>query len=190
MSVQQFGKNTFETFVIDDLFADRIQEWKDFVMNANIKNRTFTYSDFKNGKVIMPEVSQVMWDKIKKVLPDIYIDDQGLAWRFEGVTKYVMYALLEPGQSFPIHTDTGAEYSADGKQSKFTVLIYLNDNFQGGATQFYDKNFTRTFEVTPKTGRTLVFDIELFHAGSPIEQGQKLWIGTELVCSPDTTKFP
>ena len=107
-----------------------------------------------------------------------------MSWKFEGVTKYVMYALLKPGQSFPIHTDTGAEYSTDGKQSKFTVLIYINDNFEGGTTQFYNKKFIKTFEIAPKSGRTLIFDIDLFHAGMPIKHGIKMWIGTELLCTP------
>lgn len=103
-------------------------------------------------------------------------------WKFDGVTKYVMYAVLEPGQSFPIHTDTGAEFSEEC-ESKFTVLIYLNDDFDGGKTQFFDNNFVKTCSICPKRGRTLVFDIDLFHAGMSIESGTKLWIGTELVCS-------
>ena len=92
-----------------------------------------------------------------------------------------MYAVIEPGQSFPIHTDTGAEYSKEG-ESKFTVLVYLSHEFEGGTTQFYTRIFEKTVEITPRAGKILVFDIDLFHAGMPVTNGTKYWIGTEIVC--------
>jgi hypothetical protein len=171
----------FEIFTIDDLFQDKLIEWINFVETASSKNKPFTYSNFKNGKIIMPELSQYIYEK-KPFLPEIYIDARGEKWKFNRASKYTMYAVAAKGQSFPIHTDTGAEFSHE-EESKFTLLIYLNDNFKGGQTQFYDDNFNKTRIIQPKSGRCLMFDINLFHAGLPLIEGTKMWIGTELVCS-------
>lgn len=179
--MEQHGTLPFETFTCDGLFDDMIESWKDYVVSADPKNRTFTYSAFKNGKIVLPEISELIWQRLKPLLPFQYTDARNKKWRFVGVTKYVMYAAMEPGQSFPIHTDTGTEYSVDG-ESKFTVLIYLNKEFEGGNTQFYDTSFQKTFTIQPCAGRVLAFDIDLFHAGMPVENGTKLWIGTELIC--------
>lgn len=181
--IRQHGSTPFEAFTINDLFQDKIEEWKTLVTSADPTNRTFTYSDFKNGKVIIPDLSDLMWNRIKTFLPDEYEDARGKIWRFIGVTKYVMYAQIKPGKCFPIHTDTGADYSRElGRESKFTVLIYLNTDFQGGNTQFYDETFQKTFHILPECGKMLAFDIDLFHGGMPVDEGTKMWIGTELVC--------
>lgn len=56
--MEQYGHGCeYEIFTIDGLFDDMIDGWKTYVKEANEKNRTFTYADFKNGKVIMPEMS-------------------------------------------------------------------------------------------------------------------------------------
>jgi hypothetical protein len=66
--------------------------------------------------------------------------------------------------------------------SKYTLLIYLNDDYEGGTTTFYTDTFIERFKVQPKKGRILCFDIDLFRSGDRVSNGNKMWIGTELVC--------
>ena len=95
-----------------------------------------------------------------------------------------MYAKIGQGQMFGIHTDTGYEFDQKKNMfSKFTVLTYLNDDFEGGSTIFYNDDLKETTRIIPQAGETLVFDIDRFHAGENVTNGIKLWIGTELVCS-------
>ena len=180
--ITQYGQRPFEIFTIPHLFDDKVAEWKEYVASADVRNRTFTCAEFKNGKMIRPDISGLMWDRMKPYLPETYTDATGQRWKFTGTTKYIMYAMIEPNQSFPIHTDTGADYSNEA-ESKFTVLVYLNDDFVGGRTQFYDDVFCKTRCVVPQPGVVVAFDINLFHAGMMVTQGTKYWIGTELVCS-------
>lgn len=95
----------------------------------------------------------------------------------------VMGAIFNSGNSFPIHTDTGLYYNSEtGEKSRWTMLIYLNDDFEGGETMFYDTDtWAVTHRVKPETGKALVFDIDLWHSGSPIHAGIKRWIGCELI---------
>lgn len=95
----------------------------------------------------------------------------------------VMGAVFNPGDSFSIHTDTGLFYDRErGEKSRWTMLIYLNDDFEGGDTVFYDTDtWDVTHRVRPEAGKALVFDIDLWHSGSPIHAGKKCWIGCELI---------
>ena len=70
------------------------------------------------------------------------------------------------------HTEAGRAFCANGGQRVGTVLVYLNDVPDGGATAFRRVNF----EVLPKKGRALIFfpgfmngelDTDALHAGMP-----------------------
>lgn len=186
ISLQQCSACTpFEVFTLDKLYTpDEIERFRQYIQSADIRNRNFTSSPFKNGKVIHTEWSSLMYKRIRPHLPDVYVDRQGLHWSFVESPKYIMYANVQQNQRFGIHTDTGCEYDLEAnKYSKFTVLTYLNKDFEGGETKFYDDRFNNTLTIQPFQNRTLVFDIDLFHSGEPVVSGSKFWIGTELVCA-------
>lgn len=67
----------------------------------------------------------------------------------------------------------------------WTVLVYLNDDFQGGGTRFPKLNKV----VKPEKGKALVFRVsdsegllyeDGLHGGDPVESGEK-WIATQWV---------
>jgi prolyl 4-hydroxylase len=73
----------------------------------------------------------------------------------------------------------------DGKNRTKTALIYLNDGFKGGETQFVNINKT----IKPETGKLIIWDNitedgdndpDSYHAGLPVEYGTKyiavIWI--------------
>ena len=87
---------------------------------------------------------------------------------------------------FGLHTDTGLFYDKDKKEkSLYTLLIYLNDGFEGGETVFYDNNFEETYRVKPEKGKALLFHIDLWHKASEILEGEKYWIGCEIISNFD-----
>ena len=93
----------------------------------------------------------------------------------------------EVGGEYKTHHDffpPSEEYSStamkQGGQRVITCLFYLNDDFEGGETEFP----TKKIKVTPKTGRLLMWsnihpsgqlDYESLHAGLPVISGTK-WI--------------
>lgn len=191
-SVRQYSHEIpFEIFTVDDIYTEKELDMLNKAASYDVEGdeavytRPFTSaSDFINGKAMRPALATMMYERLRPFLPSMYVDREGLVCRFVGACKYVMFATTRAGQQFSIHTDTGCEYDEDARRmSKFTVLTYLNDDFEGGETVFYDSNFKETCRVHAKKGRTLVFDINLFHSGSMVQVGEKRWIGTELVCA-------
>lgn len=79
-----------------------------------------------------------------------------------------------------------------GGQRLFTLLIYLNDDFQGGETHFPKIGYT----IKPKKGSAILFRNvddndyiieEAFHQGNPVKGGHK-WIATKWVHSTKYNK--
>lgn len=67
-----------------------------------------------------------------------------------------------------------------GGNRVFTALIYLNDNFQGGETEFVNLNL----QIKPEMGKLIIWrnmnedktlNKDSFHAGLPVTEGEK-WI--------------
>ena len=70
----------------------------------------------------------------------------------------------DQGGFFKIHTDTTG---TDGR--RFAIVIYLNDDFQGGATVFP----LLGCRAIPKTGRGVVFPADWLHRGDVVSAGTK-----------------
>lgn len=181
--VTQYANEPFKVFTMDDVFTeDEITNFKQYVIGQlTTPTRNFTNSDFLNGKIVNKDISRLIYTRIQPYLPNAYQN----TWQFVGSIDTIMCAQVNAGKQFGIHTDTGCEYDTKNNRfSKFTVLIYLNDDFEGGHTTFYSQTFKELFKVAPKRGRVLCFDIDEFHKGEMVTKGIKLWIGTELVCTP------
>lgn len=76
------------------------------------------------------------------------------------------------GQYFGRHMD--AAFSTPTHRSLLTVLIYLNDSFEGGATRFPELNV----EIKPAEGRALVFQHSVPHEGAEVLSGVKFAVRT------------
>lgn len=94
----------------------------------------------------------------------------------------IMSGKYKEGDSFSLHTDTGLYYNNDKKEkTQWTLLIYLNDNFKGGETLFYDDYWNINKVIQPKEGLAILFDIKLWHKANEIFEGEKYWIGCEII---------
>lgn len=186
--MQQHSEHPWEVFTIDNVFSGQTLNDLEEYVHLSLQNKHRRFSNdvkFKNAKEVNTDIADVIWKGILPHLPKAYISRDNCVWSFTGPTSHIMYSKITPEDGgFTIHTDTGCIYDTSQNQfSKFTVLIYLTDQYDGGQTTFYDDNFKKCFDIQPARGRVLVFDISRFHSGSPISHNEKLWIGTELVCS-------
>jgi hypothetical protein len=68
------------------------------------------------------------------------------------------------------------------EETRWALLIYLNDDFIGGHTVFYNDKWSVIKTITPKKGMAILFDIDIWHKANKIEEGNKYWIGMEIIC--------
>jgi prolyl 4-hydroxylase len=81
---------------------------------------------------------------------------------------------------FHINTDYYENIIKSGGQRTHSFLFYLNDNFEGGETEFT----TKKIKISAKRGRMLIWenldyngdpDMDSLHAGLPVVGGEK-WV--------------
>jgi prolyl 4-hydroxylase len=82
----------------------------------------------------------------------------------------------EPGQYFAPHLD-GAFYRNDYEWSLLTLIVYLNEDFTGGETNFLDLKKS----VVPKTGSALFFQHAILHEGAEVKSGMKYAARTDIM---------
>ena len=58
----------------------------------------------------------------------------------------------------------------------FTAMVYLNDDFEGGTT-----DFLRGPSVVPRRSMLLLFEHELVHQGAPVLRGCKYVLRTDVM---------
>lgn len=93
-----------------------------------------------------------------------------------GFNERFRFYRYTPGQRFRQHQD-GSYIRNVNEWSEFTFLMYLNDNFTGGATKFLHH------EVEPKAGNALLFKHERIHEGCVITAGTKYVLRTDVMYS-------
>lgn len=104
---------------------------------------------------------------------------------FNELWRYYRYV---PGQRFKLHGD-GAHSRPSGEESQFTFLVYLNDDVEGGSTNFH---FARSevLKVKPRAGTALVFMHKHLHEGAEVLAGTKYVLRTDVMYSPLTPQSP
>lgn len=135
-----------------------------------------------NSRVIVddPQLSEQLFSRVHKLLPPKVgsLKLAGLNPRFR-VYRY------RPQERFAPHVDRS--FDRGDARTLFSFMIYLNENFQGGETTFFQRRQKRRGNadavlkrVTPRRGAALVFDHDLFHEGSMVVAGVKYAVRSDV----------
>jgi len=125
-----------------------------------------------NNSVLDP-----IWARIYKLLPQELFSG---AWKVFGLNEKLRFYRYDPGESFKPHYD-GNFKRTKTEQSHLTFIIYLNDDYKGGATTFYIND--KKIFITPRRGMALCF----MHTGpdSPLHEGPTPLRGRKYVFRSD-----
>src|SRR6185436_6714053 len=97
-----------------------------------------------------------------------------------GLNERIRYYRYEPHQYFAWHYD-GCFSRSDIEESKLTLMIYLNDDFEGGETKFNVKYVYDEIVIKPEKGMALLFIHNLFHEGSAVKSGIKYVLRSDVM---------
>ena len=130
--------------------------------------------DVRNNTRVMvdrQDWAAALWERAA-----VYVPDPLGERRAVGVNERFRFYRYEPGQQFDWHYD-GCFERPSGERSLLTFMIYLNDDFEGGRTEFSDA------KVVPQTGLALFFRHAIIHRGAPVASGRKYVLRTDVMYS-------
>ncbi|MBB4806962.1 hypothetical protein HNP38_002258 [Chryseobacterium defluvii] len=133
------------------------------LMNKGVRN---------NDRLMIFDDQQAigLFQKAFDFLPQIHEN-----YQVSGFNEMFRVYRYSPGQRFKMHRD-GSFIRSEREKSFYTFLIYLNDNFEGGETEFEN-----LFTITPKKGSALVFYHPLRHEGKTLISGTKHVLRTDVM---------
>jgi hypothetical protein len=76
-----------------------------------------------------------------------------------------------------INTESNKNDKYHQDSSDLTILIFLNNNFEGGEFEYLDEN-NNNFKIIPEENKAIVMDSKLYHRVLPVSFGERF----TLVC--------
>lgn len=102
---------------------------------------------------------------------------QAMGMSLHGVNERMRYFRYKPETWFKPHAD-GSFARDEAERSLYTLIIYLNDGFEGGRTIF---EVEPQVAITPREGMALLFQHPIVHEGEEVTAGVKYVLRTELM---------
>jgi prolyl 4-hydroxylase len=130
--------------------------------------------DIRNNDRIVFNDQELARDLYNYVNPSLNLGDSIMS--FSSQFRFYRYS---QGQHFKKHPDGIFVDKENQLQSKYTFLIYLNDDFQGGETTIHIGS--SPIIIKPYSGLGLIFYHKFLHQGEIIQNGFKYVLRTDLM---------
>jgi len=130
--------------------------------------------DIRNNTRVMFDDHALAAELFRRVAPAV--PQQLCGMRPVGANERFRCYRYEPGQRFAPHYD-GAFVRSEAERSLMTLMVYLNEDFTGGATVFHDFDIT----VVPRTGLALLFQHRMLHEGAVVRSGIKYVLRSDVM---------
>ena len=123
-----------------------------------------------NQRVIVnsPKWKERLWMRLVTDLPNLGGNAEAV-----GLPANLRFYKYSMGERFKMHKD--GPWTEDGNTSKLSFLVYLNDGFAGGRTDFRD------FVIEPKSGTALLFIHDTWHEGEAVASGTKYVLRSDVL---------
>lgn len=170
--------NNKEIYEIENFITDKqINQLLCFV-NLNDNDEWFYHNPGSVMAIIQDDKKKNFNKILKKIEKSIYP-------YFINANKYVglhWVKRLKSGESMGMHTDLGP--NNNNNEMVFGIVIYLNDNFEGGELYYNELDY----KIKPKKGSLLVHKSTYAHEVLTITKGERYFI-TCFVWGNEETKF-
>lgn len=143
-------------------------------------------ADYRNSKRCMLDdetTAAWMWERIKRFVPKEY-----RAHKPAGLNERLRFLKYHPGDFFAAHFDgTYVRQSGpkEGEISLLTLLVYLNEDYEGGRTTLLDRFESEHLPVEPTTGSILITQHDVYHEAAMLTKGIKYAIRTDIMFHPN-----
>lgn len=149
-------------------------EFVDFIEAAapSLATNNPVYRDQDRVMKDDPEAAAELFRRLRPHLPEVMGD-----FRLIGLNERLRFYRYRQGQHFAPHMDHWYRPS-ERRITLHSVLVYFNDDFEGGETRFMEQ---LDDVVVPRQGLTAVFQHKLRHAGAVVRRGTKYAMRTDVI---------
>lgn len=159
----------------------------DAPINAGSMGQVIRKDVRNNDRVMWDDVplAAELWNRAKPHVPS-FLNRLNYRWDAVGLNERLRFYRYDPGQRFYWHFDGSFERDS-GECSELTFMIYLNEEFEGGETEFNLKTYGRVSDddpvlrVQPRTGTALVFRHAILHQGATVRTGRKYVVRSDVM---------
>jgi predicted 2-oxoglutarate/Fe(II)-dependent dioxygenase YbiX len=141
-----------------------------------------------NARVMIddPGLAAELWERVSPFIPRNFP-----GWEPSGLNERFRYYRYDVAETFAPHYD-GYYQRPNGERSKLTLMIYLNEGFEGGETNFFRSNGALRLAVEPECGKALAFLHAQLHEGAPVTAGRKYVLRTDVMYRrvPESLRHP
>lgn len=127
-----------------------------------------SWRDNYRAQLVSESIAEDWWNRAKLCCPS---ELDGCVP--SGVNERFRFYRYSGGQKFKRHMDGRVELN-HFEESRITLMVYLNDDYEGGETTFNDVT------IKPEAGMALFFIHEEKHAGNPVTSGTKYAMRTDV----------
>lgn len=181
--------NVFTKEECDSLIKLSEENPKNYQMaKVNYNDKQVLDKNYRNNQRWLnfdKKLAETFFEKIKKYIP-IEFEENTVSC----LNERLSFLKYSPGEYFKAHEDGCYIRPNNSEMSYITVQIYLNDlnKKDGGATTFmtnaYNRKYNGIFQdcsVIPKAGRVLLFEHNIEHEGSMLNNGIKYCVRTDVM---------
>ncbi len=175
---------------LPDKLCDKIIEklgskkWEDALINGGTDGQILD-KNIRFCKRIM-EIDYKLGDYIMSIV-DKFLPDNITELKKININPMFRYLKYGPGNYFKPHYD-GPYEDNNGNVSLITIQMYLNDDFKGGETVFYDAcDGKKIYTHVPKKGDIILFEQTIEHTALTVTEGIKYSVRTEVMYGPIDT---
>ena len=192
LAAGNFMKTIIESqiWTIDNFFSPA--ECDDFIARSEERIYEKAAISTAQGAMLRPEIrnndrviwddnalAQSLWQRVADMVPDPLENRRAVE-----LNERFRFYRYDVGQTFRPHYD-GAFTRDNGEVSQVTLMIYLNDNFQGGQTNFDLRYPHGEKSIAPQQGMALLFLHHLRHEGAQVLAGRKYVLRTDVMYGAD-----
>jgi prolyl 4-hydroxylase len=157
----------------DHISFSENEGFREAKINTRERGEIYDKNTRNNDRVVieLPDLAEALFEKVKDHCPQ----EMG-EWKILGLNERFRFYRYKDGQEFKVHPD-GAFKRNENEISMVTMLVYLNEDFVGGETEF-----VMPWDIVePKIGKLLLFAHKQLHKGNPVFEGTKYVLRTDVM---------
>lgn len=152
-------------------FVELIERWGPAIATNN--------PIYRDQDRVMRDDVAIASDLFRRLQP--HLPERMGPLRLVGLNERLRFYRYNPGQQFPPHTDHWY-WPSETRVTLHTVLVYFNDDFEGGETRFLEQ---LDDVVVPQAGSVAIFQHKIRHEGCAVRTGTKYAMRTDVIYEGD-----